>query len=267
MRHLPLARELQRLSRQQLVTRLEAYNSGALKPTFRSVLALLEREALPLLRQGGISGRAEWSSDDGTFASCPDAVAMVVDVLSDRGFLASYARESVIVPVRFDAATGRVESESRPVHRFTIRFEGTGEGSHQAALKAMEIAARMAEAKTATATSVAGATAARGSYSGPMGTPAACGASSGCAEAAQIAQRALQYGSSSGAGGSSDDVAGCRSPVTMSFLPQHLLEREARLCAEQVALEQRHEQEREEQQGWEEAEEEEEAAYGAYARA
>lgn len=242
VRHLPLARELQRLARQQLVTRLETYNCGASKTAFRSIISLLETEALPLLRQGGLSGRAEWSSSDSIFSLNPDAVAMVVDILSDRGFLASYARDSVIVPVRFDTTTGRIESEARPLHRFTIRFEGTGEGQQQAALKAMEIAARMAEARSGTSSSGF-------AVSGCAGSSMSGSGSSGfaTAEAALIAERAAKHSTSSGSSNGSSQAS--HSPVTMSFLPQHLLEREARLCAQQLQQEQL----QREQDAWDDA--------------
>ncbi|GBF89078.1 adenylate kinase [Raphidocelis subcapitata] len=141
---LPLARELQQQARQQLVSRLENYACRQ-RPLFARVLAALRSEVLPLLRRGGLAGRAEWTSREALFTDHPAAVDMLLDVLADRGFQASYARERVDVPVSFDAATGAVATEERPLHRFVVRFEAAGVRDGQA-LKALEISARIVEA-------------------------------------------------------------------------------------------------------------------------
>jgi hypothetical protein len=112
-------------ARQQLVGRLEGY-AARQRPLFARVLAALRSEVLPLLRQGGLSGRAEWATRDALFTDHPVAVDMLLDVLTDRGFQASCAKEAVDVPVRFDAASGAIETEARPLHRFTVRFETAG---------------------------------------------------------------------------------------------------------------------------------------------
>lgn len=85
IRHLPQARDLQLSARQQLVGRLESYSERQ-GEAFAAVLGLLEAEVVPLLRQGGLSGHAEWVSQAGVFSAVPEAVDMVLDVLSDRGF-------------------------------------------------------------------------------------------------------------------------------------------------------------------------------------
>jgi hypothetical protein len=57
---------------------------------------------------------------------------MLLDVLSDRGFQASYGRDRVEVPVRFDSSSGRVELEERSLHRFSVRFGAAGVRDGQA---------------------------------------------------------------------------------------------------------------------------------------
>jgi hypothetical protein len=134
-------------ARQQLVGRLEGY-AARQRPLFARVLAALRSEVLPLLRQGGLTGRAEWATREALFSDHPVAVDMLLDVLADRGFQASYAKERVDVPVRFDAATGAIETEARALHRFAVRFETAGvrDGG---ALKVLEISARVVEAARA----------------------------------------------------------------------------------------------------------------------
>ncbi|KAI8474928.1 MAG: hypothetical protein J3K34DRAFT_374708 [Monoraphidium minutum] len=141
---MPLARDLQQQARQQLVGRLEGY-AARQRPLFGRVLDRLRAEVLPRLRQGGLAGRAEWAARDALFTEHPVAVDMLLDVLSDRGFQASYVREEVDVPVRFDAATGAITTEARPLHRFSVQFEAAGVRDGQA-LKALEISARVVEA-------------------------------------------------------------------------------------------------------------------------
>ena len=184
VRTLPLASDLQAAARQALVSRLDGYASQRPR-LLHEVAALLRREAVPILRRAGLVGRAEWltrasvfeaaaaagasdaaatatsatgaasSTDDASSSSSThtpsspseEAVDMVVDLLSDRGFNASHTREEQLVPTRFDTKTGEVLSvEPRLVaHRFSITFEAPGVRQ----LRAMETAARVAETSAA----------------------------------------------------------------------------------------------------------------------
>lgn len=144
IRHLPLAKDLQQTARQQLVGRLEVYCAQQ-RPLFGRVLDLLQSRVLPLLVQGALAGNAEWVSQEQLFSQHPVCVDMLLDVLSDRGFKATYCKETLMVPVSLDAATGSITVRPQPQHRFRFSLEQVGE-REASMLKALEIAARITEA-------------------------------------------------------------------------------------------------------------------------
>lgn len=153
IRHLPLAKDLQQTARQQLVGRLEFYCSQQ-RPLFARVLDMLQTRVLPLLQQGALSGSAEWVSQEQLFSQHSVCVDMLLDVLSDRGFKATYCRETVLVPVSVDAGTGNITVRSQPQHRFRFLLEQAGE-REASMLKALEIAARITEAARSNMVAVA----------------------------------------------------------------------------------------------------------------
>ncbi|KAK2079296.1 hypothetical protein QBZ16_002987 [Prototheca wickerhamii] len=66
IRHLPLARDLVRVARQRLVSRLDAYCKRA-PARFAAVIGLIERDVLPLLRQSSLAGHAVYRTVDPMF--------------------------------------------------------------------------------------------------------------------------------------------------------------------------------------------------------
>jgi hypothetical protein len=85
IRHLPLASDLQRKARQQLVTRLEGYCTKQ-RHLFAKVMQLIDDHVVPRLHQGGLAGQATWVTHEPLFREHPVSVDMLLDVLSDRGF-------------------------------------------------------------------------------------------------------------------------------------------------------------------------------------
>lgn len=144
IRHLPQAKDLQRTARQQLVGRLENYCQKQ-RPLFGQVLAMIDSQVVPLLKQGGLPGQAEWCTEEPLLTAHPVCVDMVMDVLSDRGFQVSYVRDAQVVPTHFDVKTGKITTEKVSLHRFRVSFEAPGTRD-AAALKTMELATRVAEA-------------------------------------------------------------------------------------------------------------------------
>lgn len=68
IRHLPLARDLVRVARQRLVSRLDAYCKRS-PQRFAAVIDLIERELLPLLRQSSLAGHAVYRTSDPLFVN------------------------------------------------------------------------------------------------------------------------------------------------------------------------------------------------------
>ena len=121
IRHLPLAADLVRESRQALVSNLDRYRKrhGA---QFGQVVHLLSSDVVPLLRRCALAGYAEFVSAAPVLAA-PLAQRMLVDVLTDRGFCVAHTPVESVVPVRVDLTTGAIVSETRRAQRFRITFD------------------------------------------------------------------------------------------------------------------------------------------------
>jgi adenylate kinase len=53
------------------------------------------------------------------------ALAMLIDIFSERGFRASVDIHRQEIPERFDLATGKIETREKRVYRITILFAGS----------------------------------------------------------------------------------------------------------------------------------------------
>jgi adenylate kinase len=99
---IPLASEVTRHARQELVRRLDSYEHAA-APLFRQVAAFVESEVVPVIVRHALSGRCVVRSANPLFQE-PTAIDMVLDTLAERGYQA----------VHEDLASG--------LQRFEIRF-------------------------------------------------------------------------------------------------------------------------------------------------
>jgi adenylate kinase len=120
LRGLPLASEIVRHARQDLVRRLDGYEAEQ-SETFARVIDFIENKGMPIVVRHAISGVASINSEDPLFED-PAALAMLIDVFSERGFHASVDVTHVGVPMRVDLRTGEIYSQEKKVFRFTIRF-------------------------------------------------------------------------------------------------------------------------------------------------
>lgn len=89
IRHLPMAKELSKLSRMQLTARLDTY---ALSHTdlFKSVIEIIDHMVLPILRRSGMAGEAYFITRNSLFSIKPMSIDILTDILSDRGYHVSY---------------------------------------------------------------------------------------------------------------------------------------------------------------------------------
>ena len=121
VRVVPLAVDLVRNARRELVARLDGY--AARHPgTLADVVAVAEEQVAPALRRAALAGHATFRTSAPLFEREPLAIAMLLDVLSDRGYAVHHECRKWEVPVRFDAATGVVTSETRVEHEFVITY-------------------------------------------------------------------------------------------------------------------------------------------------
>jgi adenylate kinase len=123
MRHLPVASEIIVHARQELVKRLDSYEFGQ-PELFSQVVAFISRKMMPIVRRHAISGAAHINTEDALLDN-PTALAMLIDVFSERGFHAVVDIHRIDVPERFDAATGEITCRTKKVYRMQVRFQGS----------------------------------------------------------------------------------------------------------------------------------------------
>ena len=120
VRRLPLASDIVRHARQDLVRRLDSYEVER-PETFAQVIEFIEAKMMPIVVRHAISGIANINSEEVLFQD-PLALAMLIDVLSERGFHATVDVTRVRVPVRVDLQNGNISCEEKKVFHFTVRF-------------------------------------------------------------------------------------------------------------------------------------------------
>ena len=121
LRRLPLASEIVRPARQELVRRLDGYE-GEHPQTFGRVIEFIESRMIPIVVRHALSGTARINSEETIFED-PMALAMLIDIFSERGFHATVDVTRVAVPVRFDLQSGEIYCQDKKVFRFSVRFK------------------------------------------------------------------------------------------------------------------------------------------------
>lgn len=123
LRSLPLASEIVVHARQDLVRRLDQYelNQG---PLFHQVVALIEKKIMPVVVRHAISGVASVNTEDPVLDN-PDALGMLIDIFSERGYHAVIDLHKIQVPEKMDIQTGKIACRTKHVYRITIRFQGS----------------------------------------------------------------------------------------------------------------------------------------------
>jgi adenylate kinase len=120
LRGLPLASQIVRHARQDLVRRLDGYEVEQ-PETFGRVIEFIEGKMMPIVVRHAVSGIASINSEDLLFED-RTALAMLIDVFSERGFHATVDVTRIGVPLRIDLKTGEIYSQEKKVFRFSVRF-------------------------------------------------------------------------------------------------------------------------------------------------
>ena len=121
IRHLPMAKELSRISRQQLTARLDTYALSH-SELFHKVIEIIDRGVLPILKRSGMAGEAQYMSQNALFTKNPIAIDILTDILSDRGYHVTYTPQTTKLPVRVDLASGEISYQQQLTHAFKIKF-------------------------------------------------------------------------------------------------------------------------------------------------
>lgn len=123
LRNLPLANEIIRHARQDLVRRLDSYKVQ--KPELmQAVVTFIQDKMMPIIVRHAISGRADINTEDKLFHD-PEALAMLIDIFSERGYHATADLHRIEIPERFDLQTGQIHCRKKKVFRFRIIFRGS----------------------------------------------------------------------------------------------------------------------------------------------
>jgi adenylate kinase len=123
LRGIPVASEIVVHARQDLVKRLDSYEveHAAL---FGKVARFVEHKIIPIVLRHAISGTALVNTED-PILDDPLALAMLIDIFSERGYHAAVDLHKIEVPERVDLATGSVTCRTKKVFRIQIRFTGS----------------------------------------------------------------------------------------------------------------------------------------------
>ncbi|GJP61673.1 hypothetical protein CLOP_g18823 [Closterium sp. NIES-67] len=120
--HIPLASDVAKYARQNMVTRLDSYQQKDLR-TFKEVVAVIDSQVIPIIRRSALSGFAIFNTELPVFFDQPGAPQMLADILAERGYFVYWQTRIREVPVRIDPATFAIECLRRTTMEFHIKFD------------------------------------------------------------------------------------------------------------------------------------------------
>ena len=121
--HLPVAINISKHARQELVDRLDAYverQSGL----FEQVVSLIQRDFIPIIERHAISGTAVVNTESEILHD-PTALAMLIDIFSERGFHAIVDVNREEIPDYIDPKTFKIKTRIKRIFRVRVQFKGS----------------------------------------------------------------------------------------------------------------------------------------------
>jgi len=119
----PVASQIIIHARQELVKRLDGYELEH-GPLFARVVTFIEEKIIPIVLRHAISGTAHINTEDKLLED-PLALAMIIDVFSERGYHAGVDIHRIEIPDQIDLTTGKLTCRTKKVFRIEIRFQGS----------------------------------------------------------------------------------------------------------------------------------------------
>ncbi len=120
---IPIASDIVLHARQQLVERLDRYTLHNLE-LFEQVVAIIEDKFMPIILRHAVAGRSYINSEDRIFND-PLALAILIDVFSERGYQAAVNIRQEEIPHKVDLETGKIKTRRKKVFLFSIHFQGS----------------------------------------------------------------------------------------------------------------------------------------------
>ena len=123
LRLIPLADEIVLQARQDLVNRLDSYEVEH-RTLLLSIVEFVQEKMMPVIKRYAVTGRATVNTETELFHN-PIALAILIDIFSERGFQAMVDIHKQEIPERFDLQTGKIETRQKKVYRITVFFSGS----------------------------------------------------------------------------------------------------------------------------------------------
>jgi adenylate kinase len=123
LRSLPVASEIVVHARQELVKRLDGYAMNQ-PELFARVVSFIDKKLMPIILRHALSGHSNINSEDPVLDE-PLALAMLIDIFSERGYHAVVDVHRIEIPESVDLATGKITCRVKKVYRSIVRFKGS----------------------------------------------------------------------------------------------------------------------------------------------
>ncbi len=120
---IPVATSISVHARQELVDRLDTYvdRQGEL---FEHVVSLIKSEFMPIIERHAISGMAVVNTEDAVLYD-PVALAMLIDIFSERGYHAIVDVNQEEIPDSIDPKTFKIKTRIKRIFRVRVQFKGS----------------------------------------------------------------------------------------------------------------------------------------------
>jgi adenylate kinase len=120
---IPIASTISTHARQDLVDRLDNYEERQ-TDLFARVVNTVNRVFMPIIQRHAISGTAVVNTEDALFND-PDALSMLIDIFSERGYHAIVDIHREEVPDSIDPKTFKIKTRIKQVYRVRVHFKGS----------------------------------------------------------------------------------------------------------------------------------------------
>ena len=123
LRTIPIAEEIVRHARQDLVKRLDDYAEHH-EELFATICDHINEKFMPIIIRHAISGMALINSEDKLFHD-PLALQIILDIFSERGYHTTIDLKKKKTPSKVNLETGEIELKTKRIYSFRVRFEGS----------------------------------------------------------------------------------------------------------------------------------------------
>ncbi|KAI9487294.1 MAG: hypothetical protein EXX96DRAFT_552569 [Benjaminiella poitrasii] len=118
--HIPVASQIGIHARQDLISRLEHYQDTE-PDQLKTAIKFIDNHIMPQIHRHSISGHVNIRTEEPLMEDNHFA-AIVMDVLSERGYHVSLDRRVHHIPTRVDLKTGKIELDTHRIYLLTVEY-------------------------------------------------------------------------------------------------------------------------------------------------